>query len=126
MILHPLISLHPKVPRGVVKFDPINRNIHQWLSKIISLTNIMESLILGRRHHQLQGGYECVFVSDPPKILQTECSVCLCVLREPYLVDCCGNSFCKTCIDQVKSDKRPVQCPVYHYHTGQATTTYTE
>ena len=49
-------------------------------------------------------------MSDPPKILQTECPVCLCVLREPYLVDCCGNSFCKTCIDQVKSDKRP--CPL--------------
>ena len=70
----------------------------------------MASLASGRKHHQLQGGYECIFVSDPPKVLQTECSICLCVLREPYLVDCCGNSFCKTCIEQVKSDKRP--CPL--------------
>ena len=70
----------------------------------------MASLASGKKHHQLQGGYECIFVSDPPKILQTECPICLCVLREPYLLDCCGNSFCKTCIEQVKSDERP--CPL--------------
>ena len=71
----------------------------------------MASLVSEKKYHQLQGGYECIFVSDPPKILQTECSICLCVLREPYLVDCeCGNSFCKTCIEPIKSDQRP--CPL--------------
>ena len=70
----------------------------------------MASLASGRKLHQLQGGYECIFVSDPPDVLQTECPICLCVLREPYLVDCCGNSFCKSCIKRVKSDRRP--CPL--------------
>ena len=63
-----------------------------------------------RKKHQLQGGFECIFVNDPPEHLQTECSVCLCILREPYLVDCCGNSFCKTCIETVKSENKP--CPL--------------
>ena len=63
-----------------------------------------------RKKHQLQGGYECIFVKDPPDHLQTECSVCLCVLKEPYLVGCCGNSFCKTCIEPIKVDDKP--CPL--------------
>ena len=63
-----------------------------------------------RRKHQLRGGFECIFVKDPPEELQTECSVCLCVLREPYLVDCCGYSFCRSCIETVKSENKP--CPL--------------
>ena len=62
------------------------------------------------RKHQFQGGYECIFVKDPPDHLQTGCLVCLCVLKEPYLVDCCGNSFCRTCIEPIKSDNKP--CPL--------------
>ena len=62
------------------------------------------------KKHHLQGGYECIFVKAPPEVLQTECPVCLCVLREPYLLDCCGNSFCKTCIEPIKSEKKP--CPL--------------
>ena len=63
-----------------------------------------------RKRHQLQGGFECIFVKDPPEHLQTECSVCLCVLREPYLVDCCGYSFCRSCIETIKSENKP--CPL--------------
>ena len=62
------------------------------------------------KHYQLRGGFECNFVKDPPEELQTECSVCLCVLREPYLVDCCGYSFCRSCIETVKSENKP--CPL--------------
>ena len=54
------------------------------------------------KKHQLQGGYECIFVKAPPEVLQTECPVCLCVLKVPCLIDCCGNSFCKTCIQSVQ------------------------
>ena len=49
-------------------------------------------------------------MKDPPDHLQAECPVCLCVLKEPYLIDCCGNSFCKTCIEPIKSDNKP--CPL--------------
>ena len=67
-----------------------------------------------RKRHQLRGGFECIFVKDPPEHLQTECSVCLCVLREPYLLDCCGYSFCKSCIEPIKSEKKP--CPLCAVH----------
>ena len=62
------------------------------------------------KYYQLRGGFECIFVRDPPEEVQTECSVCLCVLREPYLVDCCGYSFCRSCIETVKSENKP--CPL--------------
>ena len=62
------------------------------------------------KKHQLQGGFECIFVEEPPKQLQTECSICLCVLRDPYLVDCCGYSFCRSCIEPVKAGNK--LCPL--------------
>ena len=63
-----------------------------------------------KRSH-LQGGHECVFVDEPPKHLQTECSVCLSILKEPHLIDCdCGSSFCRTCIQPIKSEGKP--CPL--------------
>ena len=67
-----------------------------------------------RKRHQLRGGFECIFVKDPPEQVQTECSVCLCVLREPYLLDCCCYSFCKSCIEPIKSEKKP--CPLCAVH----------
>ena len=45
-------------------------------------------------------GYACDFVDTIPKELQTECSICLHVLRDPHMVDCCGYRFCKSCIEQ--------------------------
>lgn len=57
----------------------------------------------------LQGGYDCTFV-EKLENLQTECSVCLCVLRDPHLVACCGYRFCQTCVDRVKETKKP--CPL--------------
>ena len=60
---------------------------------------------------QLKGGYECVFVEDPPQHLQTEYSVCRCLLREPQLIDCkCGTCFCRSCIDPIKTEGKP--CPL--------------
>lgn len=63
------------------------------------------------RKTQLQGGYECYFVKDPPTELQTDCSICLCLLKEPYHMDCkCGSNFCHTCIEPVKAGGKP--CPL--------------
>ena len=42
--------------------------------------------------------------------LQMECPICFCVLKEPYLIDCCGNSFCRTCIEPIKGASKP--CPL--------------
>ena len=54
-------------------------------------------------------GCECEFVEPPPKQLQSECPICLQILREPYILDCCGYSFCAACIERVDKDGKP--CP---------------
>ena len=59
---------------------------------------------------RLKGGYECQFVKPFGSEVQTECSICLSVLREPFLVDCCGYRFCRTCIETVEDDHKP--CPL--------------
>ena len=55
-------------------------------------------------------GFECEFIEEPPKYLQTECPICLLILREPYQVTCCGKSFCKECIERTKTEKRACPC----------------
>ena len=54
-------------------------------------------------------GFECEFVEKPPKVLQSECPICLLVLREPYQATCCGKSFCKECIERSKVESK--RCP---------------
>ena len=55
-------------------------------------------------------GYECAFVEPPPESLRHECPICLQILREPRLIDCCGHNFCAACIGRVEDDGRP--CPL--------------
>lgn len=55
-----------------------------------------------------KGGYDYEFVSTPPKSL--ECSICLLTLKEPHVISCCGNHFCKACIVRVKRAQKP--CPL--------------
>ena len=55
-------------------------------------------------------GFDCEFVEKPPtKFIQSECPVCLQILCEPYQTSCCGNSFCRVCIEKIKTDNKP--CP---------------
>ena len=57
-----------------------------------------------------QAGFTCEFVTKPPDAIQSECPVCLLVLREPYQVTCCGYSFCRDCIEQVNVGRSPCPC----------------
>ena len=57
-----------------------------------------------------KGGYECEFMEKPPKAFQSECPVCLLVLREPFQVTCCGYAFCQVCIERIKKDNKPCPC----------------
>ena len=60
---------------------------------------------------QLKSGHDCIFFEDIPKHLQVECSVCLCVLHDPHMIDCkCGASFCQPCIQPTLKEKKP--CPL--------------
>ena len=55
-----------------------------------------------------RGGYDCEFV-ERPKELETDCPICLLVLRDPFQASCCGNSICQSCINRVQADKK--SCP---------------
>ena len=60
---------------------------------------------------QLKNGHDCIFKEELPKYLQVECSICLCVLDDPHIIDCkCGASFCRSCIQPTLKEKRP--CPL--------------
>ena len=56
-----------------------------------------------------RGGFDCEFIERPPDIFQSECPVCLQIIRDPYQVTCCGYSFCRSCIERIKADNKP--CP---------------
>ena len=57
----------------------------------------------------MAAGFECDFVEEPQNAFQSECPICLLVLREPYQATCCGKSFCKECVEQVRA--KTVSCP---------------
>ena len=56
------------------------------------------------------GGYPCKFVEQPPSEVQTECPICLQVLRDPYLTTCCGSNFCHSCSQQLQTDQSLNRC----------------
>ena len=59
--------------------------------------------------HTFWDGENNHMIEKPPKVVQSECPVCLQILREPYQADCCGYAFCWVCIERVKAAKKP--CP---------------
>ena len=62
------------------------------------------------KRRENRGGYDCEFVEPPPEAFQTECPVCMLILKEPCLISCCGHKFCRVCIERVKKDDKP--CPL--------------
>ena len=57
------------------------------------------------------GGYDCKLVRRPPAAFQTDCPICLCILKEPCLISCpCGQKICRECVEQIKKDGEP--CPL--------------
>ena len=67
-------------------------------------------------------GFECDFVKEVPAAFQTNCPVCLLILREPYAASCCGKSFCSFCIHQIELNNKP--CPLcnssqYELHSNK-------
>ena len=57
-----------------------------------------------------KGGFDCEFEIEP-KELQSKCSICLLVLREPHLTSCCAYSFCQGCIEKIAASPSP-ECPL--------------
>ncbi len=55
-------------------------------------------------------GFDCEFVEPPPeRYVQSECPVCLQIIRDPHQVTCCGMKFCKACIEHNIAIQKP--CP---------------
>ena len=52
-------------------------------------------------------GYEYEFVDQVPE--DYFCKLCKHVAREPTLLSCCGECFCKVCVDEIIHDTKP--CP---------------
>ena len=57
-----------------------------------------------------KGGFDCEFEKEP-KELQSKCSICLLILREPHHTSCCGYSFCQGCIEKIAASPAP-ECPL--------------
>lgn len=55
------------------------------------------------------GGYDYKFVESPPSGIQTECPICCLVLRDPYLINCCGTNFCHSCSQRLQDEH--MSCP---------------
>ena len=53
---------------------------------------------------------ELSFVEEVPKVIDIECPVCLNTLSDPHQVTCCGNNFCGSCIERIKTDNGA--CPM--------------
>ena len=56
--------------------------------------------MLQLRVARIRGGYDYSFVNAPRDDLI--CKICHHPSREPHLSGCCGHTFCKTCLDDVK------------------------
>ena len=52
------------------------------------------------------GGIECDVLEPIPSAFETDCRICLLTLHEPYLVSCCGQNFCKTCIERYQKCRK--------------------
>ena len=58
-----------------------------------------------------RGGHDCEFVEPPPASFQTECPICLLILREPCVISCpCGQKMCSECVERIKKEGKP--CPL--------------
>ena len=52
-------------------------------------------------------GYQCEFINTVPE--DFHCTQCSLVARRLTITSCCGESYCKVCIDNIKHDAKP--CP---------------
>ena len=63
------------------------------------------------REEENRGGYDCEFIEPPPPAFQTECPICLHILKEPCVISCpCGQKICRECVEQIQEEDKP--CPL--------------
>ena len=58
------------------------------------------------------GGYDYNFVDGAPPD-RYKCTICTLVARDPQQTNCCGNTFCKSCLSQhLQATGRNARCPL--------------
>ena len=90
----------------------IQANFELLYSTVLCLL-IHDSLQNMSKKEDKSGGYDYSFIGTPDDDLV--CSICLLVQREPVLTSCCGNHFCLTCIESVRSQN--MSCPLCNAQT---------
>ena len=69
-----------------------------------------EALAKPYEDEENRSGYDCEFIEPPPPAFQTECPICLHILKEPCVISCpCGQKICRECVEQIKEEDKP--CP---------------
>ena len=72
-----------------------------------------------RKDRSRFGGYSFQFVKSPPDLVM--CVICHLPSKDPYLSECCGHIFCRTCLHQCNTVTRtPRTCPMCkdnHFNT---------
>jgi len=64
-----------------------------------------------------RGGYDYDPVEETPGMDSLLCTICRLLSREPYLSECCGYTFCKSCLDFARDSNPSMTCPVCrHQH----------
>jgi len=64
--------------------------------------------------YSTNGGYENVFVEEPPDRLV--CSICLYPCRDAHMSVCCGHNFCRSCLVSATAFCGDSICPVCRAH----------
>ena len=62
-------------------------------------------------------GYDCDFIEPPPDDLL--CKICHYPARDPVLAVCCGNNFCKSCLE-LYHQSNIINCPHCHAENCQS------
>ena len=68
---------------------------HRQRHSQLHLQYIADHMIMARQPH----GFDCEFVSSPPRSVPSRCQKCTYILRKPFQVTCCGKVFCQACIN---------------------------
>ena len=68
---------------------------------------------LGNQQDNQYGGYDYRFVASFAEGSDLLCKICQSPSRNPHLSSCCGHTFCKSCIDNLKETRTISHaCPV--------------
>ena len=106
-------GVNPIWSRSLVPISPRTDLERDWLWQLRGLGNsrTCSMAATGALLGEDPGGYDCEFIQPPSSAFQTECPICLHILKQPCLISCpCGQKICRECVEKIKEDNKP--CPL--------------